>query len=124
MTYAQWCDHMRKFPMFRFWDIVLTLELIVLQIVRALRTGNFPLFNEAISRIVPYFFALDHHNYARWLPVHIRDNIEVEKRHPTLWAQFMNGNFVADKSGRLFSKIALDHAHEQLNATLKGDGGK
>lgn len=65
-----------------------------------------------------------HHNYARWLSVHIRDLLSLPSEHPLLWEEFEAGNFVAAKSHKRFSKMALDQAHEQLNAALKGDGGK
>lgn len=111
-------------PQYRFWEITLNLELLVLQLVRATRTGAVQLYIQALSRLVPYFFALDHHNYARWLSVHIRDLLSLPSEHPLLWEEFEAGNFVAAKSHKRFSKMALDQAHEQLNAALKGDGGK
>ena len=43
--------------------------------------------------------------------------------HPTVYQEFLAGKFVGQKTGRLFSSIALDQMHEQLNAVLKGDGG-
>jgi hypothetical protein len=35
----------------------------------------------------------------------------------------LRGFFVVHKTRRSFSSIALDHAHEQVNAIVKGDGG-
>jgi len=37
--------------------------------------------------------------------------------------QFQGGKFTVNKSNRPFSAIALDQAHEQLNALVKGVGG-
>ena len=34
---------------------------------------NFCLYVESMKALVPWFFALDHQNYSRWLLVHIRD---------------------------------------------------
>lgn len=110
--------------MFRFWDITLRLELIVLKIVRALRSGNVDLYVEGLTQIMPFFFALDRQNYQRWLPVHVRDMLALRDSNDDLWEQFKAGYFVAAKSGRLFSRMALDQAHEQVNAVLKGTGGK
>ena len=67
-------------------------------------------------------FALDSHNYARWLSVHYRDMCELPHKHPDVYAEFRNGSFVVHKTKRLFSSIALDHAHEQVNAVVKGEG--
>jgi len=62
-------------------------------------------------------------NYARWLPVHIRDMLSLQVSHPDVHEQFVKGNFTASKTNRSFSCIAIDQAHEQLNAVIKGDGG-
>ena len=48
---------------------------------------------------------------------------ELSTKHPDVYTQFMNGNFVVHKTKSLFSAIALDHAHEQVNAGVKGEGG-
>jgi len=110
--------------MFRYCDTVLKLILAILQFVRATRTADIELYIQALARIVPFFFALDHHLHARWLPVHLRDLLNLPNNHPRLWEAFKAGYFVAAKSYRRFSTIALDQAHEQLNAILKGNSGK
>ena len=43
--------------------------------------------------------------------------------HPTVFSEFLKGNFVVKKTIRRFSAIAIDHAHEQNNASVKDDGG-
>ena len=62
-------------------------------------------------------------NYARWLPIHLRDMMTLEQCHPEVAKEFQNGNFVVHKSCRTFSAMAIDQAHEQANAVIKGDGG-
>ena len=44
-------------------------------------------------------------------------------KHPSIYAQFLAGNFTVKKTTHAFSAIALDQAHEQNNASVKGDGG-
>ena len=44
-------------------------------------------------------------------------------KDPKAFQQFCEGAFVLHKSPQAFSSIALDHAHEQANALVKGDGG-
>ncbi len=68
-------------------------------------------------------FALDHFHYARWMTVHVRDLMALENNCPTTHAQFLNGNFVTQKTSHKFSALAHDQVHEQLNAMVKGDGG-
>jgi len=91
--------------------------------VRAIREANFALYVEVLMQIVPWMFALDHTNYSRWLPVHIHDMCELPVKHPNVFQQFSSGSFVVQKTKRPFSAIALDHAHEQENALIKGDRG-
>ncbi|KAK3926365.1 Centromere-associated protein E [Frankliniella fusca] len=124
LSFEEWCQETRqKSIQFRFWDIALALELCVLVFVRAIRTADFGLYKAALKMLVPWMFALDHVNYARWLPVHIRDLVNLEHTHPALYQHFQDGRFVARLTEKKFSAIALDQAHEQQNARLKGDGG-
>ena len=78
---------------------------------------------DALTKIVPWFFAMVHTNYARWIPVHLRDMVALEEKHPDVFAEFMAGNFTVKKTTHAFSALAIDQAHEQINASVKGDGG-
>ena len=91
--------------------------------VRAIRNADFKLYIDALTKIVPWFFALDHTNYARWIPVHLRNMVTLMDVHRAVFSEFLKGNFVVKKTARKFSAIAIDHAHEQNNASVKDDGG-
>ena len=124
LAFEAWKDKMSaEHPQFLYWGRVLDLELCVLQLVRSLREPNFHLYVESLGQIVPWVFPLDHVNYARWLSVHIRDMCLLSTKHPDVSEEFNRGGFVVHKSLRAFSSITLDHAHEQANASVKGDGG-
>ena len=58
----------------------MSLELMLLIFVS--HEGNFPLYTEVLAKIAPWFFTLDHHNYARWLPVYLRDMTTLQRTHP------------------------------------------
>ena len=123
-SFEEWKAQMReKYPQFMYWDRVMQLEEILCQFVKSLRTGNFVLYVEALQMMMPWVFAFDHVNYARWLTVHIRDMLKLESTHPDVHAEFTNGNFVVHRSLSKFSSIAMDQNHEQLNKQIKGDGG-
>ena len=49
--------------------------------------------------------------------------INLSKIHPEIASQFNKGNFVVNKTGRVFSSMAIDQAHKQNNAAVKSDGG-
>ena len=68
---------------------------------------------------MPWMFALDHINYARCLSVHVRDMTSLPTSHPSVYQQFTNGAYAVRKSTHAFSAIALDHAHEQENSSIK-----
>ena len=68
-------------PQFQYWSITLQFELTILTFVKSLRERNFRLYIDALTALMPCFFALNHSNYARWLPVHIRDMISLKESH-------------------------------------------
>lgn len=70
LPFSLWRDEKsKKHPQFQYWSLVMEFQLVCLQIVRA----NFPLYLAAIRELLPWMFALDSHNYSRWLSVHYRD---------------------------------------------------
>lgn len=73
--------------------------------------------------MVPWFFSLDHTNYARWLPIHLRDMYRLNDVAPDVAVQFKQGKFAVNKTSKHFSAIPIDQAHEQNNALVKGEGG-
>lgn len=92
------------------------MELTILSLIRAFWEANFTLYSQALSELIPFFFANSNVNYVWWLPIHLRDMVTLEKRHPQLALEFHNGKFVIQKSSREFSAMAIDQAHEQANA--------
>ena len=58
------------------------LELCMLIFVCSLCVASFAMYLDALTELVPWFFALDHTNYARWIPVHLRDMAELPNRQP------------------------------------------
>ena len=53
----------------------------------------------------------------------VRDLLTMEVNSPTTHAEFLKGKFVTQKTTHMFSALAHDLVHEQLNAIVKGDGG-
>lgn len=108
-------------PTFQFWDMIMKFEILILIFVRSHREKNFCLYIEVLEALVPLFFALDHVNYARWLPIHIRDMRGLPKE---VECEFINnGRWVIQKTSNLYSSIPVDQAHEQENKIVKECGG-
>lgn len=87
--------------------------------IKAHRTRQFQLFVETLEVLAPWFFALDHVNYSRWLPVFINDM----KSLPEDVKEELPKNWVVQKTEKNFSVMPIDQAHEQNNAIVKGTGG-
>ena len=114
-------DMVKKSPTFKFWDMIMRYETLILIFVRAHREKNFLLYVEVLEELVPLFFALDHANYARWMSVHIRD---MKSLPNTVKDEFeKHSHWVLSKTYNKFSAIPFDQAHEQENKIVKGSGG-
>ena len=123
-TQESWEDAMKmKSKMFAYWCMVMDIELLHCRFVRSLREGDFALYVQVIDELCDYVFIWNQVHYSRWLPVHVKDMVELESKHPEVHREFMKGNFVVQKSPRKFSLIPKDHSHEQTTKIVKGDGG-
>ncbi len=124
MTLERWCEvQSQQNPQFDYWLKTWSLEIILLLYIRAIREGNFQLYIESLSKIIPWMFALNHTHYSRWLPVHIRDMLSLSEKHPEILEEFRAGKFVVHKTSSKFSAMAIDQCHKQNNATVKESGG-
>ena len=83
MSFEEWCaTRAQRSTHFDYRLKTLLLEILLLLYIRALREGDSQLYVEALTKVVPWMFVLDHTHYARWLPVHIRDMMILDEEHP------------------------------------------
>ena len=123
LSLETWCE-MRSQESVQFgWLKTMSLEITLLLFIRSFREGNFQLYIETLTKIVPWMFVLDHTHYSRWLPVHIRDMMQLSNKHPAILAEFEAGKFSVHKTRNKFSAMALDQCLEQNNALIKQSGG-
>ena len=108
-------------PTFQYWETILQMEIDGLIFIGSHRAGNFLLYVESFKKDVPWFFALDHQNYTRWLPLHIRDMQNLSQ--PVMNEFSRNGHWAVHKTNKRFSALPLDQAHEQNNEKVKGSWG-
>ena len=90
--------------------------------VKSLRSADFVLFWSCIKEILPWMFALDHTHYSRWMAVFLHDFNRLQEKKQRHVSEFFGGHFVVNESGKVFSSMAEDQAHEQNNKHIKGDG--
>ncbi len=112
-----WCVQRRRWSLqFQFWNLVLDIELAIFTVVRSFRERNFELYHYALYQMTMsimndgFQFTCE----TRW---------SLRTKHPDVASEFHKGNFVIHKSRRDFSAMAIDQAHEQYNAVIKGDVG-
>jgi hypothetical protein len=124
-SFDMWNDKCKaQVPQFNFWNTIMELELLISRFVRSLREGDFRLYIQACDELCEWFTVMDHTNYARWLPVHVRDMVLLEERNPDVFNEFCyNGNFTVQKGEKKFSLMAKDQGHEQSNKILQAHGG-
>ena len=66
-------------------------QLLMTCFVHSLKEGDIKLYVQACDELCSCFLALDYTNYARWLPVHIRDMIQLAEKCPNFHDNFMKG---------------------------------
>lgn len=98
---------------------------VLLALIRASRDGNWHLHLHAIREMIPWCFAYDKVNYARYLPAYYAQMISLEKEHPDVYQQFMDGHFTVQLGDeRSFSRIPVDQTTEvTVNKDIKTPGG-
>lgn len=112
-------------PTFDLWSSYLDMIATLLQFVRATRQGLWELHTSVLQSMLPWYFAYDHVNYARYLPVYIAEMANLSESHPSVHASFLKGDFVAQRQTNYgFGQIACDQLIEQtLNRDSKTKGG-
>ena len=66
---------------------------VLLGLIRASREGNWQLHLYAIREMIPWCFAYDKVNYARYLPVYYAQMKSLQSDHREVYRKFMEGHF-------------------------------
>ena len=71
-----------------------------------------------------YFFAYDHINYARIIPLYLAEMKSLKTTNPEIEAEVQNGNWVVNKNALVpFCGLGADHVLEHVNRFMKVSGG-
>ena len=97
---------------------------LLLNIIYSCHLGRWELLLEFIREVIPYAFAYDHVNYARYLTVMLGEMISLEEQFPEVYHQCIPGNFAAELSDGVFSRVETDKFIEMtINKGTKTPGG-
>ena len=82
----------------------LEMRELMLNTIYSIRNGDWELLLVWIQNIIPYTFAYDNINYARYLTVMVGDMLQLPYSFPAIYEKFMRGNFAAQLSdNRIFT---------------------
>ena len=109
---------------FAYWDDFISMVEILLRFVRGERDGIWDLHLGALSDMLPYFFAYDHINYARWVTIYYSDMKSLAQTAPEVYDEFVAGNHLIKRAAGSFNQVWTDLALEQsINRDSKTKGG-
>ena len=98
-----------QFPTFVFWMSYLNMADYFLNSVRAKRIGNWALHLQSAAEMLPWYFAYNHLNYVRYLPVYIYELLAIPDIHPSIEEYLAAGIFVVQQQNQYsFSQTSMD----------------
>lgn len=101
------------------------VENILLGLLRASREGNWDLHLRAVREMIPWCFAYDKINYARYLSAYLAQMTNLPEDHPDVYKAFKEGKFsVQLSSSNPFGRIPVDQTTEvTVNKDTQTPGG-
>jgi len=97
---------------------------LLLGLLQANRESDWNFYLTCIRGVIPWCFAFDKVNYAKYLPVYCAQKTQLEHSCPELFPNFQQGNFTVKlKSGEQFCQIPADQSTEDtLNRDIQTVG--
>lgn len=108
-----------------FWMSYIDMAEIMLGLIRASREGNWMLHLAAIRQMIPWCFAYDKVNYARFLTYYYAKMSRLPIEHPEVHGHFMQGGFSVQIGPKNpFGRIPVDQTIEEtVNKDTQTPGG-
>ena len=109
----------------KFWMSYVDMVEILLELLRASREGDWELHLSSISEIVPWCFAYDKPNYARYLSAYLHEMSHLPEEHPDTLEYLRSGGFsVQIGEDNPFGRIPVDQTCEEtVNKDTQTSGG-
>ena len=71
-----------------YWFTEIEMEALYFMFIKSVCIGDFDTFLECLKAILPWFSALNHTQYSRWMPVFIQDFSTLERDHKETYQPF------------------------------------
>lgn len=126
--WEEFLDHLRytNGDLSAFWmSYVDLVENVILALIRAAREGNWLLHLSAIRALIPWCFAYDRINYARFLTPYYATMTQLPMEKPDVHENLMKGSFSTQRSSvNPFGRIPIDQTIEvTVNRDTQTAGG-
>lgn len=124
--FQEYLDSLRNgHPLAAFWMSYLDMVEILLGLLRAAREGDWMLHLASIHAMIPWCFAYDKLNYARFLPYYYATMTRLPIDHPDVHQMFMQGGFSVQLGCQNpFGRIPVDQTIEEtVNRDTQTAGG-
>lgn len=125
--FNQYLDYLRhdNGKLSSFWMSYIDMVDIVLGLLRGSREGDWLLHLASVRAMIPWCFAYDRLNYARYLPFYYEQMIHLEVEHPEVYLYFMAGGFSVQLGPfNPFGRIPVDQTIEEtVNRDTQTPGG-
>lgn len=95
---------------FKFHSTYCTMVEILLDSIKADRTNDYDLHVQSTRRMLPYFFAMNHHNYTRGVSCYLQDMAKLPTK---VIADLRKGALAVKRSVGTFNSVGCDLALEQ-----------
>ena len=98
---------------------------VLLALIRSSREENWLLHLDAIRKMIPWCFAYDKVDYARYLPVYLADMPKIQTDQPDVHRGLMTSYFLVQLSEEsTFGRLPVDQTTEvTINKDTKTPGG-
>lgn len=114
--FREYLDHLRnqQGDLSEFWMSFIDMASIVLDLIRASREGDLDLHLSGIRRMIPWCFAYDNINYARYLSWYYSEMVALPQKHPEADAYLRAGGLsVQIGECNPFGRIPVDQTIEE-----------
>ena len=88
------CSDEKRFPMAVFWNSYLSMIQTLRDYAKSIKTGDWDLHMYASEKILHWFHAYDHSNYARHFSYYWSTQQVLPVKQPGIYQNFKNGYFV------------------------------
>ena len=108
-----------------FWMSYVDLTSLMLDFIRASREKDWTFHLISISNLIPWCFAYNRSNYAKYLPRYLLQMINLQTTHPDVHEYLADGNFSTQiGNDNSFGCISMDQTIEEtINKDTQTPGG-